>query len=265
MNFAAHFVKLGGNSWLVSAVGNDEYGTAAIEKLKNWNIGTEYISVLDSKETGKCLVTLNEKQVPTYNLLDDVAYDYIPVPVLEKPFDVFYFGTLALRSRYNLSTVKSILDNNNFSDIFVDFNIRPPHYSKENILFALHNASIVKISDEELSVVLDNADIDNNADYKTAARLIAEKFSNLKLVIITLGPEGAYVFDTKSDIEHSCGIVEVPVISTVGAGDSFAAAFLSQYLSGKGIDYALEIASKVSGFVVSQKDAVPNYNACDFY
>lgn len=264
MNFAAHFVKLGGSSWLVSAVGNDEYGTAAIEKLKNWNIGTEYISVLDSKETGKCLVTLNEKQVPTYNLLDDVAYDNIPAPILGESFDVFYFGTLALRSKYNLSTVKSILDNNCFSDVFVDLNIRPPHYSKENILFALYNATIVKISDEELSVVLENADIDNTVDYKEAARLIAEKFSNLKLVIITLGPKGAYVYDTVSGDEHSCGIVDVPVVSTVGAGDSFAAAFLSQYLSGKGIDNALKIASKVSGFVVSQKDAVPDYNACDF-
>ena len=264
MNFAAHFVKLGGNSWLVSAVGNDEYGTAAIEKLKNWNIGTEYISVLDSKETGKCLVTLDEKQVPTYNLLDDVAYDNIPAPILGESFDVFYFGTLALRSEYNLSTVKNILDNNSFSDIFVDLNIRPPHYSKENILFALNNATIVKISDEELSVVLENADIDNTVDYKEAARLIADRFSNLKLVIITLGPKGAYVYDTVSGEERSCGIVDVPVVSTVGACDSFAAAFLSQYLPGKGIDNALKIASKVSGFVVSQKDAVPDYNACDF-
>ncbi len=217
-----------------------------------------------TKETGKCLVTLNEKQVPTYNLLDNVAYDYIPAPTLKQSFDVFYFGTLSLRSRYNLSTVKNILDNNNFSDVFVDLNIRPPHYSKENILFALCNASIVKISDEELKVVLENADIDDVSDYKKAALALSQKFTNLKMIIITLGPKGAYLFETAEKTEHSCGVVDLPVVSTVGAGDSFAAAFLSQYLSGKGIDSALETASKVSSFVVSEKDAVPEYDSTIF-
>ena len=36
-------------------------------------------------------------------------------------------------------------------DIFVDMNIRPPFYSDESILFALSNATLLKISDEELA------------------------------------------------------------------------------------------------------------------
>lgn len=264
MNFAAHFVKLGGQSWLVSAVGNDEYGSAAIESLKNRGISTEYVAVVDEKQTGKCLVTLNEKLVPSYNLLDDVSYDFIPTPSVSQQFDVFYFGTLALRSEYNLSTVKNILQNNNFADVFVDLNIRPPHYSKKNINFALQSATIVKISDEELSVVLNNAEIPDESDYKKAAFALYKKFPNLKMIIITLGPKGAYLLECETKAEHTCGVVDLPVVSTVGAGDSFAAAFLSQYLSGKDIDFALETASKVSSFVVSQKDAVPDYKFSDF-
>ena len=35
MNFAAHFKKCGGESWLVTAVGNDQTGEKAVEEIEN--------------------------------------------------------------------------------------------------------------------------------------------------------------------------------------------------------------------------------------
>ena len=77
LNFAAHFAKQGGESYILSTIGNDELGKSALKLLSNWNIKTDYVLVSQTKETGKCLVTLDSKGIPSYNILDNVAYVYI--------------------------------------------------------------------------------------------------------------------------------------------------------------------------------------------
>ena len=91
MNFAAHFVKHGGDASMISALGNDELGDAALECLHALGLDTSFVSYPNGKETGKCLVTLDERQIPSYNLLTDVAYDYISCDCVSGDFDALYF------------------------------------------------------------------------------------------------------------------------------------------------------------------------------
>ena len=79
LNFAAHFAKQGGESYMLSALGDDELGKAALKKLSDWEVSSEYISVLKNRPTGRCVVTLNKQSVPSYDILQDVAYDHIPL------------------------------------------------------------------------------------------------------------------------------------------------------------------------------------------
>lgn len=44
LNFAAHFAKQGGESYMLSAVGDDELGKAALEKLYYWKVNSEFVS-----------------------------------------------------------------------------------------------------------------------------------------------------------------------------------------------------------------------------
>ena len=259
LNFAAHFKKCGGNSWILTSIGDDSLGKKTIDEIQKMGISTDYISCSD-KETGKCLVTLDEKQIPTYNLLDDVAYDYIKRPeLLDESFDVFYFGTLSLRNKNNREVANKIVSENNFGDIFVDLNIRPPFYSKEVVQFALSNATIVKISDEELPTIMELIG-ENVVSVKDDADKLSKLYPQLKIIIITLGAKGSYVYDSVNDKSYEQEAVKVDVVSTVGAGDSFSAAFLAKYLKTTDIKKALSLATKVSGFVVSQKGAIPDYD-----
>ena len=73
LNFAAHFAKQGGESYMLSAVGNDELGKSALDLLRGWDIKTDYVSVSKTNETGKCIVALDSKGIPNYSLLDNVA------------------------------------------------------------------------------------------------------------------------------------------------------------------------------------------------
>lgn len=260
LNFAAHFVRCGGESWLLSAVGNDTLGNFTLKTVKNMNVNPDYIFRND-KETGKCLVTLNGDLIPSYNILTDVAYDYIRIGDLTgKKFDVLYFGTLALRSENNRETLKQLIRTGSFNEIFVDMNIRPPFYSEYAVKFALENAGIIKISDEELPIVMKMIDTET-ANPADDAKKLAGKFKNLKLIIITKGSEGSFAYDCIDEKIYECNAEKVKVVSTVGAGDSFSAAFLSLYLNGCNVPQCLSFASKVSGFVVSKTEAIPEYIA----
>ena len=257
LNFAAHAAKQGSEAYILSAVGQDTFGDEAIKFLKDKKIKTDYVK-RGQLETGKCLVTLDEKGVPSYNLLSGVAWDEIEGEISEN-FDVFYLGTLALRSEVNLNSVKNLLGSNSFKEIFADVNIRPPHYSAESITLLAENATILKISDEELPVYLSELGFATEYSYKNAAKLIAEKFGNLRLVIITLGEKGAFVYDAENRLEYAVDAEKTETISTVGAGDSFSATFICEHMKGSTIPVCLSRASKVAAFVVSCVGAIPDY------
>ena len=262
-NFAAHLAKHGEEVYLLSAVGDDSLGEDTRKAVKRFGISDEYVSEVVSKKTGQCLVTLDERSVPSYNLLNDVSYDYISCDRVVGEFDLLYFGTLALRSRYNLSALKTLLSKKHFADIFVDLNIRAPHYSKENVLFAISNATILKISDEELGIVAEQVNLESN-DLKKFFCGLSERFSNLRCIIITLGSKGVYAFLPENKTEEQCDSEKVNVASTVGAGDSFSAAFVHKFNKGNTLEECLKYASRVAGFVVSNPEAVPDYNIIDF-
>lgn len=258
LNLAAHASLQGAEAFMLSAVGRDSYGNDLINEVNSLGVSTKYISKILQKQTGKCLVTLDENALPSYNLLKDVSYDYIKLPdKFEEEFDVLAFGTLALRSEHNINVLKQLILQNNFKEIYTDLNIRPPFYSKASIEFCLKNATIVKISDEELPVVTDelfNTTIDN----KEALQKLASEYKQVKIIILTLGKDGSLALDCSKNQFYYADAVPCNVVSTVGAGDSFGSTFLTSFFNGSDIQTSLELSSKISSYVVSKKDAVPS-------
>lgn len=259
LNFAAHFAKQGGEAYVLSALGDDELGNEALNKLSLWKVNAEYVSVLSGKDTGKCLVTLDKQGVPTYNIVRDSAYDYINCSSVSDEFDALYFGTLALRNEYNRREISELIKSHSFKEIFVDVNLREPFISRESLMLCMENATVLKISDEELSAV-SKILYNTEYDYKNIATEISKTFQNIKFIIITLGEKGSYAYDVHNKTSFSCAAERVTVASTVGAGDSFSAVFLYKYMCGFDIDSCLKSASRISAYVVSKTEAVPEYN-----
>ena len=254
-NFAAHFVKCGGTAHLLSAVGCDELGDAALERVKYFGVLSELVLRHSDLPTGRCQVTLDENKSPSYDLVKNTAWDKIDTSFVHGDFDVLYFGTLALRDEYNKNSLKALLERQKFSEVFVDVNLRKPFYTPETVRFAVENATILKVSDEELFDVARCLMLDTCVD--TFAKNVSECFSNIKLVIITKGERGSLTFDALTNKTYTAPAHKCECVSTVGAGDSFAAAFLSKYLAGKDIESCLDFASGVSAHVVSHKEAIP--------
>ena len=182
LNFAAYATLLGDTAWVASSVGNDPLGQKAIEQIKELGVKTEYIVVSEEKETGQCRISLDQNGVPSYNILEDVSYDYISLPdKLPTGFDTIAFGTLALRRGHNRAKLKNVLINNSFSEIYTDLNLRSPFYSEESIDFCLSNATIVKISDEELPLVTQTL-FHETLNLQEAAAAITKKYSQISLL-----------------------------------------------------------------------------------
>lgn len=248
-NFAAHFALLGGQSYMVSAVGADKLGEEALEYAEKYGIKNEYIAVLDNIGTGRCNVTLKDGS-PSYELVRGAAYDHIPKPALNREFDAVYFGTLAQREKESADTLDYILNNVKCREIFFDINIRQKFYTDELIDKSLKSATILKISREEAAVL---------GRFSTMEELCVHlyaRYPNLKLIICTLDEEGAMVYKCNENIFHYSRRPHAQVVSTVGAGDSFSAAFMYNFLRGSSVEECVEAAVALSEKIVGQKGAV---------
>lgn len=256
LNICAHASIYGFDSYLISAVGDDELGKEALNIINGFEINTKYIASLPFLPTGRCIVSLNEKGIPTYDISKNVAYDRISAIEKLSGFDVLCMGTLSLREEHNLIVLNKIINDSEFSEIYADLNIRPPHYSEKSVCFCLENASILKISDEELPSVLNLLSIKYNS-VESSAYAISKLYPKIKLIIITLGDKGSFCFDAVTNNTYYSDAVKTNVVSTVGAGDSFGAAFLASYFKDHDIKRALKIASHISSYVVSSIEAIP--------
>ena len=258
LNFAAHASKNGADSYLLSSVGNDALGKEALDILNDLCVNSELVSVNSEKSTGTCTVLLDKNGIPTYKIENDTSYDYIPLDkrIFSHGFDALSFGTLALRNENNRYVLKEILKEYN-GIVLCDLNLRSPFYDTETVRWAMSVCHVLKINEDELKYILENVIQANCPSVKENLDLISKKFENLELILYTCGENGAYVYEKSAKKTYFCPAKKVKVVSTVGAGDSFGAVFLTEYLSGKSIDICLQKATEISGRVVACEEAVP--------
>lgn len=257
-NFAYHVSQFGLDSRVVSAVGEDELG---VEILKNFhekklNCMIETVPY----PTGTVQVELDLNGVPCYDIREGVAWDNIPfTPALEglaRQTRAVCFGSLAQRSVVSRETINRFLDvmpdGEGQYKIF-DINLRQGFYTKEIICESMRKCNILKINDEEL-VTISRMFGYPGIDLQDKCWILLAKY-NLRMLILTCGVNGSYVF-TPGEVSF----VETPkveVADTVGAGDSFTAAFVASILRGLPVNEAHRLAVATSAFVCTQNGAMP--------
>ena len=253
-NFAYHAMRLGEEGWAVSAVGDDALGReildiVASKKLKN-------LIALSDKPTGTVEVELDARGVPTYNIMEDVAWDNIPfTPEMEelaRKADAVCFGSLVQRMNSRESVLGFVRAMRPGALKVFDINLRQHYYGREVLEESLKLADILKINDEEIRIVAELFGLGD--DNVAACRELIARYG-LKLVILTKGPEGSEVVTSDRVIPQAAG--EAEVIDTVGAGDAFTAAFVVAYLRGDSLEEAQRLASDTAAYVCSCKGAMP--------
>ena len=257
-NFAYHVSQFGFDSRVVSAVGNDALVDEILEVFKEKQLKHQLQVV--NYPTGTVQVTLDSAGIPLYEIKEGVAWDNIPftddLKRLALSTRAFCFGSLAQRNEVSRTSINRFLDTMPDGDgqlkIF-DINIRQGFYTKEIIRESCQRCNVLKINDEEL-VAISRMFGYPGIDLQDKCWILLAKY-NLKMLILTCGTNGSYVFTP--------GVVSfqetprVPVADTVGAGDSFTAAFCASLLKGKSVPEAHKLAVEVSAYVCTQSGAMP--------
>lgn len=254
-NFAYHVCRLGGNGWAVSAISDDELGREIKNTLSTKKLNTILEEV--NEPTGTVQVTLNAAGVPTYDITEGVAWDHIPfterIGNLAKETSAVCFGTLAQRSPESRATIHKFIESMPAGSLKVyDINLRQKYYDEKIISDSLRLADILKINDEELEIVSRMLCLSGTSEER--CRAISREF-NLKFVILTMGGDGSKVI--LEDRVHLSTPGKINIVDTVGAGDSFTAAFMLAYLRGESIENAHTLATEVSSYVCTKAGAMP--------
>ena len=257
-NFAYHISQFGLQSKVVSAVGNDELGDEIVNVFQEKGLHMQIERV--EYPTGTTQVEVDEKGIPCYHIKRNVAWDHIPfTPSLKQLAEkscAVCFGSLAQRSEVSRHTILSFLDSMPDGEgqykIF-DINLRQHFYSKEVLHHSLLRCNILKINDEELETLSQMCGY-TESDPQTRCRKLLTEY-NLKMLILTCGVHGSYVF-TPDEVSFA-ETPRVEVADTVGAGDSFTAAFVAAILKGKSIRDAHRLAVSVSAYICTQNGAMP--------
>ena len=257
-NFAYHVSQFGLPSRVVSAVGEDKLGSEILDNFREKKLNCMIEQV--PYPTGTVQVELDSEGVPCYDIKEGVAWDNIPytnaLEGLARCTRAVCFGSLAQRSVVSRETINRFLDAMPVTDetlkIF-DVNLRQGFYTKEILCNSFQKCNILKINDEEL-VTVSRMFGYPGIDLLDKCWILLAKY-NLKMLILTCGVNGSYVFTP-----GKVSFVETPkveVADTVGAGDSFTATFVAALLKGMSITEAHRLAVDVSAFVCTQNGAMP--------
>ena len=257
-NFAYHVRQFGLDSCAVSAIGDDPLGKEIIAQLDEK--GVNYLIDTVPYPTGTVQVELDQDGVPQYEIKENVAWDNIPyTPRLEqlaKDTKAVCFGSLAQRNIVSRETINRFLDAMPRDDerlVVFDVNLRQGFYTKDILCNSMKRCNVLKINDEEL-VIVSRLFGYPGIDLQDKCWILLGKY-NLKMLILTCGINGSYVF-TPGNVSFM-PTPKVEVADTVGAGDSFTAAFIASILKGEPVEKAHKKAVEVSAYVCTQQGAMP--------
>ena len=258
-NFAYISSLLGNHAVVVSRVGNDELGREALYRVKGLGLDTSCVQIDDKHPTGTVHITVDAQGVADFRIVPEVAWDHIEwnsaLQQLAVKADVVCFGSLAQRQEPSRSTIHHFVRTTREKCLRIfDVNLRQAFYDAVTLKTGFALATVVKVNDQELPVVMQGCGLPTSNDEVADAELLLQHFG-MELVCVTRGPKGSLLMNKEGYSEHPG--FRVPVADTVGAGDAFTAALAHHYRLGHSLNTINAAANRVGSWVASQPGATP--------
>ena len=223
-NFLAALTKFGATTALLGKVGSDTFGKLLIGTLKSAGIETGGLVVTDDVFTTLAFVTFDDHGDREFAFSRKpgadtcLQFEELNLRLIDEA-EVFHFGTLSLTDEpARTATQKAVAYAKQAGKLITyDPNLRKPLWksleeAKEQLLWGLQQADVVKISDEEVEFLF-------GLGVTEGAQHILDHYG-VKLVFVTCGPDGCF-FKNKNAEGHVPSLRNIKVIDTTGAGDIF--------------------------------------------
>lgn len=263
-NFAVMSGRLGNHAAILSRIGRDDLGREAIRQLDPLPADTSFLQVDPTHETGRVTVALEGGQ-PRFTIHEPSAWDFAELTDdwvrLAERADAICFGSLAQRCHESRQTIQTLAAQASAACIRVfDVNLRAPFYSSEVIQDSLELATVMKMNDDEVPLVLGLLGLPLDEGHRSdrlrlGAERLLEEFPTLQLVAVTRGGCGSLLVARDEWHEHPG--IPIKVADTIGAGDAFTAAMIHYLLRGADLATLNEAGNRWGGWVASQSGAMP--------
>ena len=231
-NFLAALNAYGRKTAFLGKVGDDTFGHLLLGTLSRAGIETKGILVDDHFFTTLAFVTFDETGDRSFSFArkpgadTQLSWEEIDKSLIDEA-RVFHFGTLSLTDEpVRTATQKAVAYAKEHGKLITcDPNLRLPLWhneeaAKEQMLWSLHQADVVKISDNEVEFLW-NCTPEEGAD-----KLLSE--FGVSLAMVTLGPDGCLLKTKNASFRAACP--KVHPIDTTGAGDIFGGSAVSRLL-----------------------------------
>lgn len=261
--------RLGASSAFLGKVGNDMHGSFLRKILRSENVDTKGLILDDKYFTTLAFVDLNENGERSFSFARKPGADTkmeceeVNLDIL-KNANIYHVGSLSLTNEPSRSTtIYSVKKAKEYGCIIsYDPNYRDSLWqneecAKKHIRSLIEYVDVMKISDEEMELVTDK-----NNPVEAAKFLIN---NGVKLVVITLGKDGAYVCN--NEVGKFVSGFRSNSIDTTGAGDSFWGGFLYklsesnekiQKITLKEAEKFVRFSNAVASICVEGKGAIPS-------
>jgi fructokinase len=265
LNFCVHASRLGHDVSLISAVGADDRGRRALEKLSGSGLSTRFVPVVAEQPTGIVTVTVDSGGEPSYVIHRPAAYDCVRLSEAEletlailRP-DWICYGTLHSMAPDARNLLRTVIAHLPVARRFYDVNLRRESFTKELVIELLGLAHLVKFNQAEARAV---QGMFGTAEESLEAfcRNYAARFG-WQGVCVTRGEKGCALL--LHDRYEEVNGYPVPVVDTVGAGDAFAAAFLHGVHAGWPPRQVGEFANRLGSLVASRRGGIAEWSVTE--
>ena len=259
LNFSVQCARLGHRVSLVSAVGDDDRGRAALARIRDLGVSTSFVRTVAGQATGTVGVTVDAEGQPSYAIHRPAAYDFAGLDdadfaaLTADPPEWIAFGTLHSMDPRARALLGTVIERFPRARRFYDVNLRRDSYTPGLVNELLALAHVAKLTDSEVAEVTGVAE----GSIESFCRTYAARFG-WQAVCITRGAEGCALF-TGGEYVEAPG-VPVTVADTVGAGDAFDAALVHGLECGWPAARIAEFANRLGALVASRPGGTPEWS-----
>jgi ribokinase len=244
-NTVAGLARLGARCGFIGAVGNDAEGKIMLDDFKKFNVDTHGISVIEDARTGIIIGFVDSNGERTL-----YPYPGANSTLTEGDIDYSYAQKASFLHLTSFVDPKQMLLQKKMvtelEEVKISFSPGDLYIKKgmKELMPFIKKSSIIFLNADEAKNL-------TGKKYKEACLTLIEKGAGV--VAVTLGGKGSYVTDGEKSYEvPAC---KAKALDTTGAGDAFAAGFISCLLEGSSIDAAARWGNKAASFCIREPGA----------
>lgn len=250
--------------FLLSRIGDDEFGKEALKRLKELGISDENVQIDTEFPTGTVTISFDENNESKYDVTLDVAFDHIEFSAealkLARNANCLFFGLLPQRFGISKNTIRELIKESPDSLHFFDLKLFAHFFNRKVVETLLLSANVVRVKEKEISFLSRELELKSEEMEDFCAQLSLKY--NVDIVLVTRGQNGVFGYHKEQGAFQEAGY-KIEIEDNIGSGMAFSAGFLHYYLNGKTIQDALRFGNAAGALNTTKRGATAFFDKSD--